>query len=189
MIGGGRLGGKPFPGRRKFLRFLIYWFCPTQFLELICHFPCKAAFCLFGLHILWDGKWAKREVGDNKDPFTDYTQLITDRTRSIGEGYVFVGICLSTVGVHPGVGVSGGSSRWGALADASRGASWMPPPDTVNQRSIRILLECILVPDFFFVVLPCEHLHCAPSHHISKMSVDTVCYRSVWTDLDSTTCV
>ena len=82
------------------------------------------------------------------------------------EGYVFTGVCLSTEGVCMveggmcGGGVHGG---WGVCMAGGRGHAWWwgscngrggmhathtPQQilrDTVNERAVRILLECILV--------------------------------------------
>ena len=57
------------------------------------------------------------------------------------EGYVFTGVCLSTVGSRS---LSGGSlvSAGGSL---SRGGFCKGDPPYGNQRAVRILLECILV--------------------------------------------
>ena len=56
----------------------------------------------------------------------------------MGEGNVFTGVCLFT---------SGGSA-FGGKGSAWRGQTSLhadPSRDTVNLRSVRILLECILV--------------------------------------------
>ena len=56
--------------------------------------------------------------------------------RSLGQGNVFISVCHS---VHKGVCIQGGLHR-----------GWATPPpnwilrDTVNERAVRILLECIL---------------------------------------------
>ena len=57
------------------------------------------------------------------------------------EGYVFIGVCLSTVGW----GVRGGVCVWqGGVRGCGGGGACMRG-DTVNERPVRILLECILV--------------------------------------------
>ena len=75
------------------------------------------------------------------------SEIITARKRSLGQGNVFAPVCHSIDGrgaLHPGreVCIQGKS--------ASR-AGWVDPPphrilhDTVNERVVLILLECILV--------------------------------------------
>ena len=89
---------------------------------------------------------------------SNLTSLITDRIRSMGEGNVFTGDCLSTgrggggvcllgagllsEGVYllkrRGLHGRGGGSAWrSTMAEIRR--------DMVNQRSVRIPVECILV--------------------------------------------
>ena len=86
------------------------------------------------------------EAGDQElTAAADRQWLITAHKRSVGQGNVFTGVCLSTRGSaqtpecrHP----SGGRPPW-----------CRPPPleihgilrETVNKRAVRILLECILV--------------------------------------------
>ena len=82
--------------------------------------------------------------------------IFIDCIRSMGEGNVFTGVCLSTGGSalggiwfclgREGSGLGGGSHQ---KADPIQKAD--PPPrrqpgNKVNRRSVRMLLECILVP-------------------------------------------
>ena len=91
--------------------------------------------------------------------------IITARKRSLGQGNVFTPVCHS---VHrgrgsaqppaldadpPGVGqtsLDADPLGWPDPPDADPPGVWqIPPPDTVNKRSVRILLECILVVEKF----------------------------------------
>ena len=97
--------------------------------------------------------------------------VITARKRSLGQGNVYTGVCLSTEagvgfpacitghmtsesasggGEYPGGFASRGSlhPKWGL----HRGGAWTDPSEihgilwiTVNKRAVRILLECLLV--------------------------------------------
>ena len=68
------------------------------------------------------------------------------------QGYIFTGICDS---VHRGGGMRGGGNAWLGGVHGCSGAcvTCMPPHPgqilrlrhTVNERAVRILLECILV--------------------------------------------
>ena len=68
--------------------------------------------------------------------------LVTDRIRSMAEGTVFTGVCHSFCPQGGGVGgVSEGEGGGGfAYSPSSQDMR-----DMVNWRSLRILLECILV--------------------------------------------
>ena len=69
--------------------------------------------------------------------------FITDRIRSVREGYVFTRICLFT-----GEGVAGGGLAKDGWVFGQRGGQHPLPrirQDRVNRRSVRILLECVLV--------------------------------------------
>ena len=84
----------------------------------------KTAFCRMMLVIL--------KLFVSMDEFI----IITDRISSMGEGYVFTGVCLFT----------GGWPTWtGGVASPWEADPQTAPPPTVNRRSVRILLECILV--------------------------------------------
>ena len=61
--------------------------------------------------------------------------IITARKRSLGQGNMFTGVCLSTGGGVPGPG--------GCLVPG--GAWWRSPPEQLLLRAVRNLLECILV--------------------------------------------
>ena len=73
--------------------------------------------------------------------------VFTARKRSLGQGNMFTGVCLSTGGVPGSEGVWSGGVAW------SRGGGSGPhgrPPQTATAADGRILLECILVIVFFF---------------------------------------
>ena len=83
--------------------------------------------------------------------------IITARKRSLGQGNMFTGVCLSTGGclVPGGVpdpggcllreGVPGQGGGCLVQGGAGRGGAWWRPPGRLQLRAIRILLECILV--------------------------------------------
>ena len=89
------------------------------------------------------------------------------------EGNVFTPVCDS---VHRGGLCPGGSlSKWGG--SLSRGVSVMEtPPGTVEQRAVRILLECILVMDVFkrnnISQYYCKKITCISSMAVSIMYFD-----------------
>ena len=60
--------------------------------------------------------------------------IFTTRKRSLGQGNMFTGVCLSTGGVS---GPGGGAWSPGCLVET--------PPQRLLLRAVRILLECILV--------------------------------------------
>ena len=81
----------------------------------------------------------------------DPNSFITLRIRSMGEGYVFTSICLST-----GRGVGGGMSRGSGVSGSVCSGGGVSKGDlpfftknfsenTAKARSVCILLECILV--------------------------------------------
>ena len=89
----------------------------------------------------------------------DNTQFITARKRSLGQGNMFTGVCLSTGGCLVPVGgvwsrvgawsrgaCSGGCLHLGGVpargGSGPRGVSGGDPP---LLRTVRILLECILI--------------------------------------------
>ena len=97
------------------------------------------------------------------------TAIFTARKRSLGQGNICTPVCHS---VHRGGSVSGCSGGghvwllWGGMHGFSRGEMCMVAPggmhgcsreggawyttrygDTINERAVRILLECILVYD------------------------------------------
>ena len=73
--------------------------------------------------------------------------IFTDRIQRMGEGNVFTGACHS---VHWGRGyVRGRGVLHIALPEISR--------DTINRRSVRILLKCILVPEMSGIVFSCAY--------------------------------
>ena len=89
----------------------------------------------------------------NLCPHPQTVFLITDRIRSVGEGYVFTSICLSTGGgfaIHP-LGQTHHPQTHHPPPPGKTPPPWAPPTwirqDTVNRRSVRILLECFLVSD------------------------------------------
>ena len=80
--------------------------------------------------------------------------VITDHIRSMGEGNVFTGVCLFTGESAFGEGVclegclhEEGSAYRGICKEGGKGLHGMGTPcrDMVNRRSVRILLECIIV--------------------------------------------
>ena len=119
---------------------------------------CSLESCLVGFpsHIL--GKYYMCLVDDEKrnkkngttisDQYVQvFESLITARKRSLGQGNVFTPVCLFTGGICiQGVSASGGVCIWGVCIQGC----WTDPPfsdttDIVNERAVRILLECILV--------------------------------------------
>ena len=70
-------------------------------------------------------------------------QFITARKRSLGQGNIFAPVCHS---VHRGGGLvpGGPGGVWSGGVWSRRGA-WWRPPGRLLLRSVRILLECILV--------------------------------------------
>ena len=84
-------------------------------------------------------------------------KFVITAANEVCEGFVFTGVCMSTGGgmheggVHGRGGMHGGGCLWqggmhgiGACV-AGGGPSWQIPRDTVNERAVRILLDCILV--------------------------------------------
>ena len=72
--------------------------------------------------------------------------LVTARKRSLGQGNMFTGVCLSTGGVPgPGDACSQGGSG-PEVVPAPGGVPGGDPPGRLLLRAVRILLECILVP-------------------------------------------
>ena len=86
--------------------------------------------------------------------------LFTARKRSLGQGYMFTGVCLSTGGVL----VRGCLFRGdGGPAPGGLTVETHPPPRRLLLRAVRILLECILVNISFIylhVMSSWELCHC-----------------------------
>ena len=59
--------------------------------------------------------------------YSTVTKIITARKRSLGQGSMFTGVCLSTGGC------------------LLRGGAWWRPPRRLLLQAVRILMECILV--------------------------------------------
>ena len=86
---------------------------------------------------------------------TESTNTYLPPANEVCEGYVFTGVCLSTGGrawllrgvcmVAPGGGLCVVAPRGRAWLLGGR--AWFFRWDTVNERAVRILLECILVCD------------------------------------------
>ena len=83
---------------------------------------------------------------------TKYSPLITARKRSLGQGNMLTGVCLSTGGVVAGPGecmvrggvcCQGGACSRGGMVPG--GGAWWKPSRRLLMRAVRILLECILV--------------------------------------------
>ena len=107
-----------------------------------------------------------QEVADSI-PFTVMTNIFTTRKRSLGQGNMFTGVCLSTGGMVWSWGVpawggacSGGMPALGrcllrrvvpapggacSRGVCSLGGAWWRPPGQLPLRAVHILLECILV--------------------------------------------
>ena len=85
----------------------------------------------------------------------DNTQFITARKRSLGQGNMFTGVCLSTGGVPgpgglgeaPGPGGVPGLGGCLVLGGSGLGGAWWRPPRGLLLRAVRILVF------FFFRLL------------------------------------
>ena len=113
--------------------------------------------------------------------------IVTARKRSLGQGNIFTPVCQS---VHRGACVVGGGAGGGGVCGCwgvcmvARGRAWLLGGvpgcwgaclvaggvhrirrDTVNERAVRILLECILVFLAFTLKLPIQTLLSVASTH------------------------